>query len=65
MAAPRQDWPAFDYATGITKREFFAAASLIGLNANPHLDLSVEALAEQAFLEADAMLAEAVKEEEA
>jgi hypothetical protein len=56
----RKQEPAFPRKrhVGLTLRDFFAAAALIGLQADPHTDIYAEGkLARQCFAIADAMLA--------
>lgn len=45
-------------ATGMGLRDYFAAAALQGLSANPNYESSVQGAARFAYNQADAMLAE-------
>lgn len=51
------------FVEGLTIRDFFAAAALSGLKANPRTDtLGMLETAEEAYTQADAMIAERDKE---
>tara|TARA_Y100001938_G_scaffold141417_1_gene211107 strand:- start:823 stop:1026 length:204 start_codon:yes stop_codon:yes gene_type:complete len=63
MVYPRPD--VWTYATGLTKRELFAAMAMQGLSANPGYVESLDAarLARWSVSQADALLAALAEEE--
>ena len=52
------------FEPGMSLRDYFAAAALTGLLANPGYNLTAKIASEEASLQADAMLAERAKERE-